>query len=393
MTYRPERIDGAVEWAKLSPDVQSTIGGAAIELVAAWLGRDAAPGNQGEPATAETRAFEAADGCCSDWLIEAISPRAGDPRRPTAIAGEPRRRLSALRLQPLRPLRRGLRLAISTICAAPAMPNGSHRLTGRSLMRYTAWPRVSTYQDTPPKTRHPGALPATPTRQATRLLATLISRSRPRPWSSGNGTPHAAWRPATGHAPRDRRLHDCAPRPGAPGHPGSATRQQFATSGERRLSWPIQTFLERLHALRAGQGRPGRGGRLRAKQARSGSLPHLRCCHSDRAAVPLGPKARPKPGPVRRLSPALPEQSAWRFGPLAQQGQGTPRGLTALGDPAGPPRAQTVPVRPRRTPTPRAVQASGLGPAQGRACLDRARGETAGTGAGGPRARAKGPRP
>ena len=67
MTYRPERIDGAVEWAKLSPDVQSTIGGAAIELVAAWLGRDAAPGNQGEPATAETRAFEAADGCCSDW--------------------------------------------------------------------------------------------------------------------------------------------------------------------------------------------------------------------------------------------------------------------------------------------------------------------------------------
>ena len=74
MTYRPERIDGAVEWAKLSPDVQSTIGGAAIELVAAWLGRDAAPGNQGEPATAETRAFEAADGCCSDWLIEAISP-------------------------------------------------------------------------------------------------------------------------------------------------------------------------------------------------------------------------------------------------------------------------------------------------------------------------------
>ena len=26
MTYRPERIDGAVEWAKLSPDVQSTLG-------------------------------------------------------------------------------------------------------------------------------------------------------------------------------------------------------------------------------------------------------------------------------------------------------------------------------------------------------------------------------
>ena len=258
-------------------------------------------------------------------------------------------------------------------------------------MRYTAWPRVSTYQDTPPSAP-PWRAPQQHQRDKLPLLAALIAEEQPA-IDTEIGTPQCCLAPATGTRARPScpRL---APRQGAPGHPGSGN----ATSNLRplaRVALPGRCNLSpgAPHALRAGQGRPGRGGRLRAKQARSGSLPHLRCCHSDRAAVPLGPKARPKPGPVRRLSPALPEQSAWRFGPLAQQGQGTPRGLTALGDPAGPPRAQTVPVRPRRTPTPRAVRASGLGPAQGRACLDRARGETAGTGAGGPRARAKGPRP
>ena len=35
MPYHPDRIDGAAEWAKLPPDVQTRIGASAIELIAA----------------------------------------------------------------------------------------------------------------------------------------------------------------------------------------------------------------------------------------------------------------------------------------------------------------------------------------------------------------------
>ncbi len=35
MSYHPDRIDGTAEWAKLPPDVQTRIGAAAIELIAA----------------------------------------------------------------------------------------------------------------------------------------------------------------------------------------------------------------------------------------------------------------------------------------------------------------------------------------------------------------------
>lgn len=41
MTELP-RIDCAAAWAKLSPDVQASIGSAAIGVVAAWIGIDAA---------------------------------------------------------------------------------------------------------------------------------------------------------------------------------------------------------------------------------------------------------------------------------------------------------------------------------------------------------------
>lgn len=73
MTYHPDRIDGVIEWAKLSPDVQQRIGAAAKDLIACWVGVDGAPGNGGEPANAETRAFEAADTFCSDQLLEAVT--------------------------------------------------------------------------------------------------------------------------------------------------------------------------------------------------------------------------------------------------------------------------------------------------------------------------------
>ena len=84
MPYHTDRIDGAAEWAKLSPDVQSTIGAAAIELMAAWVGLDAVVGTDDEPATPATRAFEAADAHCSDQLLEAVSEAvpAIDPDRP-----------------------------------------------------------------------------------------------------------------------------------------------------------------------------------------------------------------------------------------------------------------------------------------------------------------------
>lgn len=34
----PTRIDGAAEWEKLPPVIQGTIGAAAVEMVAAWIG-------------------------------------------------------------------------------------------------------------------------------------------------------------------------------------------------------------------------------------------------------------------------------------------------------------------------------------------------------------------
>lgn len=84
MSYHPDRIDGAAEWAKLPPDVQARIGASAIELIAAWVGVDAALDTDDEPATAATRAFEAADAHCSDQLLEAVSEAvpAIDPDRP-----------------------------------------------------------------------------------------------------------------------------------------------------------------------------------------------------------------------------------------------------------------------------------------------------------------------
>lgn len=77
------RIDGTVAWANLPPAVQSAIGAAAIELVAAWVGLDAAidddPGT-----TPASRAFEAADSLCSDRLHIAVEEhvRRIDPDQP-----------------------------------------------------------------------------------------------------------------------------------------------------------------------------------------------------------------------------------------------------------------------------------------------------------------------
>ncbi|MGE0148008.1 MAG: hypothetical protein AB7R87_11575 [Parvibaculaceae bacterium] len=77
------RIDGTAEWANLSPGVQSTIGAAAIDLVAAWVGLDAACDD--EPGTTPaSRAFEAADILCSDRLLEAVTESVSslDPDQP-----------------------------------------------------------------------------------------------------------------------------------------------------------------------------------------------------------------------------------------------------------------------------------------------------------------------
>jgi len=81
------RIDGAAEWAKLLPDVQSAIGACALDLVAAWVGFDAAVDN--EPgATPANRAFEAADILCSDRLLAAVirSVLSLDPDQPPLTA-------------------------------------------------------------------------------------------------------------------------------------------------------------------------------------------------------------------------------------------------------------------------------------------------------------------
>jgi hypothetical protein len=70
MPYHPDRIDGAAEWTKLSPEFQAMIGAAAD------------PG--GGSATAIARAFEAAADLCSDRLLEAVTENvpAIDPKRP-----------------------------------------------------------------------------------------------------------------------------------------------------------------------------------------------------------------------------------------------------------------------------------------------------------------------
>ena len=77
------RIDGTVAWANLPPDVQSAIGAAAIELVAAWAGLDAAFDDD-PAATSASRAFEAADSLCSDRLHIAVEEhvRRIDPEQP-----------------------------------------------------------------------------------------------------------------------------------------------------------------------------------------------------------------------------------------------------------------------------------------------------------------------
>lgn len=87
MSYHPDRIDGAAEWAKLPPDVQATIGASAIELIAAWVGVDAAADDADDvhgSVTPAIRAFEAADAHCSDQLLEAVSEAVPviDPDRP-----------------------------------------------------------------------------------------------------------------------------------------------------------------------------------------------------------------------------------------------------------------------------------------------------------------------
>ena len=84
MAYHPDRIDGTAEWAKLPPDVQTRIGAAAIELIAAWFGADATADDALARRTAETRAFEAAEALCSDRLLEAVTENvpAIDPDRP-----------------------------------------------------------------------------------------------------------------------------------------------------------------------------------------------------------------------------------------------------------------------------------------------------------------------
>lgn len=84
MSYRPDRIDGTIEWAKLPPDVQTRIGAAAIELIAAWFHVDATADDALVRRTAETRAFEAAEALCSDRLLETVTENvpAINPDRP-----------------------------------------------------------------------------------------------------------------------------------------------------------------------------------------------------------------------------------------------------------------------------------------------------------------------
>ena len=84
MSYHPDRIDVTAEWTKLPPDVQTRIGAAAIELIAAWFHVDATADDALVRRTAETRAFEAAEALCSDRLLEAVTENvpAINPDRP-----------------------------------------------------------------------------------------------------------------------------------------------------------------------------------------------------------------------------------------------------------------------------------------------------------------------
>ena len=79
----PDPLDGAVTWANLSPDVQSAIDAAALDLIAAWVGLDAATDDD-LGTTPASRAFEAVDSLCSDRLLEVVTASVSslDPDQP-----------------------------------------------------------------------------------------------------------------------------------------------------------------------------------------------------------------------------------------------------------------------------------------------------------------------
>lgn len=84
MSYQPNRLDGTAEWEQLPSSMQTRIGATAIELVAAWVGLDAACSNDRESIAVVVRAFTAANVCCSDHLLKLVSEAvpAIDPERP-----------------------------------------------------------------------------------------------------------------------------------------------------------------------------------------------------------------------------------------------------------------------------------------------------------------------
>ncbi|MFZ1430409.1 MAG: hypothetical protein WAS21_26990 [Geminicoccaceae bacterium] len=84
MPYQPNRLDGFAEWEQLTPSVQARIGATAIELVAAWVGLNAAFSNDRKAIAVVVRAFTTANACCSDQLLKMVSEAvpAIDPERP-----------------------------------------------------------------------------------------------------------------------------------------------------------------------------------------------------------------------------------------------------------------------------------------------------------------------
>lgn len=66
------RIDGTEAWHRLTAGQQASIGAAAIEMVAAWIGIDA-HANDDEKATPLSRAFESADIHCPSALQDTVT--------------------------------------------------------------------------------------------------------------------------------------------------------------------------------------------------------------------------------------------------------------------------------------------------------------------------------